>query len=369
LADKSGQLKYLLSSMHPDLQDLPVLDGDQGTTDPLGDLPGWVDRQLGLLADLADRQNATPEEVKLTLDDIGHRLYSDVLPAQFREMCWTLRRRGVQSVMVLSDDPHVPWELIKPFRADPLTGRLVDEDDCWGEAFALTHWLRGRPPPRHFALRHVIAVGMGGAAPAAGAAPAEEGAPSEKLSALASVEQELGMLHLLPGARVQRMAPWCEKLYDVLEHGGFDLLHLAGHAAFGGSSSADASAVFLEDGPFSAGRLALRMEGALREAAPLVFFNACESGRTGFALVGLAGWSAGLLKLGCGAFLGALWRVTDQAALAFAREFYICLACGFELGQAVAEARRHIHALYPDDPSWLAYCCFGDRLARMAPRE
>jgi CHAT domain-containing protein len=76
-----------------------------------------------------------------------------------------------------------------------------------------------------------------------------------------------------------------------------------------------------------------------------------------------------MVELGCGGFLGTLWPVTDQAALAFSQAFYERLAQGLPFGEAVGQARERVRALYPDDPSWLAYCCFGDPLARAVPVE
>ena len=93
----------------------------------------------------------------------------------------------------------------------------------------------------------------------------------------------------------------------ALEQGEFDLLHLACHGSFDGPSLADTAAVLMEDGAFRAAELSPRMEGSLRSAAPLIFFNACQSGRLGFALTRLGSWGARLVQLGCGGFVGALW--------------------------------------------------------------
>jgi CHAT domain-containing protein len=107
------------------------------------------------------------------------------------------------------------------------------------------------------------------------------------------------------------------------------------------------------------------MAGGLRAAGPLIFFNACHSGRLGFSLTRLGSWGAGLVQLGCGGFLGTLWPVTDQAALAFARAFYAALLDGHTVGEAVAAARKQVRADHPADPTWLAYRCFGDPHARI----
>ena len=104
---------------------------------------------------------------------------------------------------------------------------------------------------------------------------------------------------------------------------------------------------------------------ALRRASPLIFFNSCHSGRLGFSLTRLGSWGAQFVHLGCGGFVGALWPVTDRAALAFAGAFYGEMSKGQPIGEAMLRARRQVHERYPDDPTWLAYCCFADPLARI----
>jgi hypothetical protein len=99
----------------------------------------------------------------------------------------------------------------------------------------------------------------------------------------------------------------------------------------------------------------------------LFFFNACHSGRLGFSLTRLGSWGARLVQLGCGAFVGALWPVTDKAALAFAQVFYELMAQGLPIGEVVLQARLRVRGRYPNDPSWLAYCCFADPMAGVGP--
>jgi hypothetical protein len=69
--------------------------------------------------------------------------------------------------------------------------------------------------------------------------------------------------------------------------------------------------------------------------------------------------------MGCGGFIGSLWPVRDWAALAFARAFYEGLFRGLPLGEAVCRARQQVRERFPDDPTWLAYRCFADPLARI----
>jgi hypothetical protein len=121
----------------------------------------------------------------------------------------------------------------------------------------------------------------------------------------------------------------------------------------------------LEDGAFRASELSPRLAAALRAAAPLIFFNSCHSDRLGFSLTRLGSWGARLVHLGCGGFVGTLWPVTDAAASVFAQAFYRSMLEGRTIGEAILQARRQARACHPNDPTWLAYCCFADPMARI----
>jgi serine/threonine protein kinase len=380
-----GHLKFHLYSTHPKLQDLPVLDGDLGSQDLKADLAAWIESQLRTLGSVACRPGATAAEADRALADLGYQLYEQLLPPKLQEVYWVLRERGVRTVLVLSDEPHIPWELVRPYRTDPDSGRLEGEGayQFWGEAFALTHWLRGRPPAHRFSLQHVLAMAAGGTgatepparpvrdmvAVAHETAALPEPDPLRGALELGLADKELAVLRSLEsagvGVNVRVLPARRRNLSEALERGGFDLLHLACHGRFGGPDAADASCVLLEDGVFSAAELSPRLAGPLRAAAPLVFLNACHTGRLGFSLTRLGSWGARLVQLGCGGFVGTLWPVTDRAALAFAGSFYEAAVRGLPLGEAVRAARQRVHRDYPNDPSWMAYCCFADPQARV----
>src|SRR5262249_51785200 len=103
---------------------------------------------------------------------------------------------------------------------------------------------------------------------------------------LAAVDEELGLLRSLEawGARVERLPALRQAVRRGFGDGAFDLLPRVSHGSFSGSEAGDASAVFLDDGLFTAADLSPRMAGALRRAAPLVIFNTCHCGRMGFSL-------------------------------------------------------------------------------------
>jgi CHAT domain-containing protein len=183
------------------------------------------------------------------------------------------------------------------------------------------------------------------------------GCAQEELTLLRSLESAGAKVRVLPARR--------QHLFEALEQGGFHLLHLACHGSFGGPAAADASAVLLEDGVFTTAELSPRLACGLRGPSPLIFFNTCQSGRLGFSLTRLGSWGARLVQLGCGGFVGSLWPVTDRAALAFAIAFYQLLSTGVPIGEAVLQAKLQVRRLHPGDPTWLAYCCFADPMARV----
>ena len=146
MAGHPGRLQFVLSSNHRALADLPVLDGDLGTLDLRTDVAGWVGEQLRAVGDLATGTECSADNAARTMAAVGFNLFQQLLPPAVQELSWTFRQRGVKTLLILSDDPHIPWELIKPFRADPVSGLIVCEDAFWGESYAMAHWLRGRPP-------------------------------------------------------------------------------------------------------------------------------------------------------------------------------------------------------------------------------
>lgn len=379
-AGSPGQLRFVLFSDHPKLRDLPLFFADAGALDLRNDVASWVQSRLNPLSMLAKRVDASADEIDRTLRNIGHSFYDQLLPKPLQDMYWTLRQYNVRSVMILSDEPHIPWELIKPYRVDAVTSEVEADDPFWGESFALTHWLRGPSPTARFSLGRVCAVAPGiESAFAEGAAsernmepvdfaPATAAAsPPEAPVAVGSLEEELEVIRALEksGAKVRILAGWRRVLQAVLEEGGFDVLHLVSHGSFGGSTDSDASSVLFEDGPFSAAELTPEMAAVMRKASPLVFFNACETGRLGFTLTGVGSWGARFVQLGCGGFVGTLWAVKSKSACAFAEAFYARLLQGFPIGQAVQDARLEVRKRFPADTTWLAYCCFADPTARI----
>jgi RNA polymerase sigma factor (TIGR02999 family) len=382
LSGHAGRLQFFLSSTHRALSDLPVLDGDLGTLDLRAEVADWVGDQLREVGAVAEQPDITAEETERILARIGCNLFRQLLPPQLQTLCWTFRERGVGAMMVLSDEPHIPWELIKPYRDNPQTGDF-EEDEFWGHSYALTHWLRGRPPVQRLSFNRICALAAKGDRSqlgqpstvrdmAKGVAASESvgrSSPAGPAVPLMPIDEEMEVLRSLEssGSRVRSIPARRRELLGLLEQGGFDLLHLITHGDFVGPSKGDASALQVEDGALLVAEVSPRMAAALRRAAPLIFFNSCHTARIGFSLTRLGAWGAEFVQSGCGGFVGTLWPVTDTAALAFAKAFYSKMCQGLPIGQAMLAARRCVRDRYPNDPTWLAYCCFADPMARVEP--
>jgi hypothetical protein len=304
---------------------------------PLGMEPTEYFRDFfGDIEALEELDAESPEVVRQRLESKGARLYEAIFPEELRTLLWGFRDR-ITSIQIQSDEAWIPWELCR------LTGTsegVVVEDRFFCEAFELTRWIPGIARRPHLTLNNMAVV-----------------VPRDSRLGAARKERDF-LLSLAEGDRSVSEVP--ARYVDVrgaLAGGAFDGFHFSGH----GISSApdpDRSAIRLEEAE------ELRPEeisGVLRNlgrSRPLVFLNSCYGARGGLTIVGTGGWARRCLDAGAGAFIGAYWSVSDEAAFGFARAFYHEVREGKSLGAAVRAARAAIRA--PDDPTWLAYTVFGD---------
>ena len=152
------------------------------------------------------------------------------------------------------------------------------------------------------------------------------------------------------------------KIDTYLKMGEFDLLHFAGHGEAGPGSS---NAKLLLEGrmeneryiPESLSETTVKQFCQFKSTKPIVLLNACQIGRTGYALTGVSGFAQAFLKGGAGAFVGTLWSVGDRPARIFSETLYTALTNGKSLAVATREARQASKA--SGDATWLAYVVYG----------
>jgi formylglycine-generating enzyme required for sulfatase activity len=291
-----------------------------------------------LFCDLAQMPEDNPEE---RLADRGALLCSELLPVDLQRRLWALIGH-VRTVQILSDEVWIPWEIL----------RLHDPDDSSApgrflvETFTITRWLLKSPVVLDLPLRRMALV-----------IPRDSGLPK------ASTEGE--RIKASAGAirKVVDVPASYREVKDALALGTFEGWHFAGHG-IAREGSPQRWCIVLERKQevhpadlFGAAR-------QLGRARPLVFLNACHSGRGAVSLTGMAGLAGAFLKAGAGAFLGAHWALDDEQACCFSEVFYQHLFAGEEIGEAVTRARAQLRCEFPGSNDWLAYTVFAHPLAR-----
>lgn len=280
------------------------------------------------------------------VDELGRKgdyLFEKLIPEAARKHLWALRSR-IRSVHVQSEEPWIPWELIR------LSGVGADDTIVTGgflcEEFEVTRWV---PEVVHKWDLTMNEVGV--------VVPASSGLPASgpELDALKGLFAPPRQLAEIPAHDVI--------LRKALAAAKHDTIHFTGHGVAGGAN-ADHAEIRLDDDRRLRPEDLTGVVFNMRKRRPLVFLNACEIGRAGMGLTGPGGWPRGFLAAGAGAFIGPFWKIDDARAATFAVHFYEALLGGATVGGAARAARLAIKSA--SDPSWLAYSVYAHADARLA---
>lgn len=287
-------------------------------------------------------------EIERKLAALGRELWDDLFVPELRQAYREIPP-SVSTMLLVSDEPWIPWELIKPF--DASRREAVLDDDFISLRFQLTRWLAGDKVPaatigvRRFAtIRTTEDLSQSG----------------EELSFLNDLASQSG-IEPIPEDPVS-----VDNLLEFLEKEDAEALHFLGHGEFSAERPDDSGVPLLDGSFFRPGDLQGPLVAKIGGTQPLVVLNSCWGAQQRWSLTRIGGWAARWVGLaGCGAFIAPLWPVRDKVALAFTQSFYGALARGATLGQAGLEARRHLRKVRPGDPSALAYVIYGHPNARV----
>lgn len=279
---------------------------------------------------------------------IGTDLARQLFPPELVRLLWD-RRADIGVVEIKSWEPYIPWEIARLEHPDT---RAADER--YLAEYGLVRSLNGASRPRRLALadwRYLVADFPNGY--------------ERPLTAERAVFTDLARQH---GIAATPIPPEPDRVYDALNAPDFDVLHICCH----GEAAHDAieqSVLCLGDRlrhgvaePFVVDATTVRSEARLEARHPLVFLNACESGRLGPSLSAWSGWPRTFWDAGAGAFVGTSWPVRDVPARAFCEAFYGALVDGRTLAAAATEGRRAAQGC--GDATWLAYKVYGRPAAR-----
>lgn len=307
-----------------------------------------------------NEETLSAADAKRRIKKLGQNLWEELVPADLKQLY--AQEREVwrdASLLILSDEPHLPWELIWPY--DHEAG-VWEEEGPWCTSLALTRWLRKDERGNGNEMAPVwldvesVAVFVPRYA---------------QLGNLPFAQQEeqtlVGLMQRHQLRRTGPETPSWSNVMDFLEGGDYQWVHFAAHGSFFPDAPDGDSSLWLQaDHALSPQDLTgAAIRSHFRQKHPAFFFNACEVGRQGYALTRISGWANRLVSAGAGLFVGPLWAVQDRSAAAFAAEFYQALLGGQTVAQAVRQARKATQEF--DDPTWLAYSVYGHPNARLRP--
>jgi hypothetical protein len=300
------------------------------------------------------------EDLKATsgaLSTFGHKLYAELFSAEMRAAYRRFRLK-VKTIQIYSDEPWIPWELVKPYDASDPEAIIDDEFFCL--KFQLTRWLTGglEGPATRISLERLATVDAGSAS---SWKPVERTAQEcELVSTLA--EQCTRFSESSP--------PYASlsALLSLFQEARVDLLHCVGPGEFN-TNEPDTSRILFnikENDALRPSHLSGPFRTSIRRHRPLVFLHSEEAGRLGWSLSELGGWPARWVKdCCCGAFVAPLTEVDRDLAIVFVEAFYGALKNGETFGVATQTARQKVWAKAPANPAWCTYVIYAHPNGRL----
>lgn len=296
---------------------------------------------------LAGGKAPTPQEFFRRLEKIGQRLYNELFNEEMRREYRERIRRRVHTLEIVSDEPWIPWELVKPFDDG------VD-DDFLCLQYDFSRWVSGgRAPADEIEVDSLACV-----------------APTDSGLSWAQEEQEFVRALAGPFGLADRSTEEARRdLVEALLEGDqpVKLWHFAGHGNYDRDAPGNSPLLLQCEQRLRPNDLVGRAQARLRADRPLVFLNACRAGLAGLALTGMGGWAKVLVQdCRVGALVAPLWSVSDEPACRFTQAFYrASREAGMTLAAALRKAREETRAAYPQDPTWLAYSLYAHPNARL----
>jgi hypothetical protein len=287
------------------------------------------------------------------LTGVGNTV-SDQVPQEFWEVLRAVARQigdRSPSVMFLSEEPYVPWELavVDP-PLDPNLPPFLSAQASVGR------WVLGQRRPK---LPPPLDVRVDALAVVWGVYDRQEWRLVEAEDEAAQLQATFGALSV--DAQAQAVIA-CLKGDPRAE-----LLHFAVHGIY--NPTGPKQGLILIDGQTLD---PLEVRGVKFQTGPFVFLNACQVG-TGTTVLGdYAGMAEAFLYAGAAGVVAPLWSIDDALAKDIALRFYQQTLVE---GRAPAEVFRAERARFTDSPevsssTFLAYQFFGNpamKLSRSAP--
>jgi hypothetical protein len=282
-----------------------------------------------------------------SIEGFGSRLWT-MAPAMFRTVYWALwdRHQRPLTIQFISDEPHLPWELMRPVRDDE---REIHPPLALKHSVArwIKRWdgyMRNQLPAGRICT---VAPKYASASRTLPRAQVESDKLVTQFDARRASGTRAAVLQLL------ETAPPPEPLA---------ILHFAGHGTFA-PEAATQSRIKLEDGDLAAAEVERPEVKLGRACRTLVFFNACQVGAAGAVFGEVGGWADAFLGRQFGGFIAPLWSVDDEDAGVVATELLDRIVKQHEPIGAALRAVRAKHGA--TSPTFYSYLYYGDVTAHI----
>lgn len=331
---------------------VPTPPGQDVTTPEPWGLPRQSETLVGEYMQGFVDADADLEERVASLEGAGQLLFT-AAPENFKKVFWDLwdTETPLKTILIVSEDPFIPWELMIPNRIRP-DGKREVLDKPLGVQSVVGRWspLDFLAPKQSISIRDSLVI-----------APQY---PKKKL--LQHAESESKMVRNQFKGRAIKPAN-LKTIKTVLGKRGATLLHFVCH----GRSGVGKQVIDLEGRNKTLNSIQVR---AIKEFAtalrrnPVVFMNVCEIGRPQPTLSGVGGFAQAFMEMGASAIIAPLWSVKDSIAHEVAEQFYRTLAAHPKrpFAAILGKIRERAYTTERGEDSYAAYCFYGDPLASLA---
>ena len=339
-SSSGGRLRWSVETPH----DVPIPETSESD---IGDAPEKFALNLVRNMMIYEGKSGMYEVLLGTGRDIADKIPTEILTA-LRDVAAAKNSSGQVTCLILSAEPHVPWELaVLDPPLDPAQQPFLATQTVVGR------WiLRDKPPPHAtppttLEVRDIAVV----------SGVYDQMPPWQRLY---EAEEEASDLQRDFGA-----APVDASTKPVLDclrgTPRADVLHFAVHGKYdpGGTQSGLA----LVDKQML---ISQQIRAAYpMKASPFVFLNACQAGSGQMVLGDYSGLAAAFLYAGASGVIAPLWSIDDRVARSIALAFYKdVLEHGASPAEVLAQTRRAIAPSGATSGTVLAYQFFGHPLMR-----
>jgi hypothetical protein len=274
---------------------------------PKSEIGTAPDKFARLVMNGINARHGKPDRLASYLNGVAKKIGTQHVPADFWRIFHEVAARvgGPPTILFLSEEPYVPWELaqVKEPLPDPNAAPFLAAQAVIGR------WPLGTailPPPEEVNVQAVAVVSGVYAKPGWQRLQAAE----EEAATLVAKRFGKTVAYSIDAT------PEC--IIDCLKgKPPADLLHFAVHGSYDPNGHADG--IVLVDGSYLD---PLEVSGSTLERRPFVFLNACQVGQGNVMLGDYAGMAEAFLSAGASAVIAPLWSIKDTLARDAAFDFY-----------------------------------------------